>query len=605
MNNLLFKNRLKVTMLFVCLLGVGTNATAQQTVQQQKDSLRQIIPQSEGSDKIRSYQRLALLYFAESTNDDLQLDTLFAIYADLDAEAKRQGNPKTQGLVMANKIFALRNREDFDEIIRLAPAYLDFTEKHEIWDHYYLIYERLFVSNIEVGKLKQALLDAQQLFETARSRKHNYGMYCAMHAMAYVYEKQNRPVEHEQCIRECIELLEELLKEDKKYISLLAQVLGDLTQSLIGQNRYEEVLPVAQRLEEVNHRFEAYTQTPVPTTWANLWQIYIVYYLHFEDYDKVEYYCDKEEELMTTDHKTYIYNGRAQVYKSRGQYDKALKEIDKGLAKIGDRMTMDVIDLKKLKIDILYEMKRTDEAYKLWREITVLTDSIRNVEFSASIDELHTQYEVDKHIAEKELNRLAKERNRNYFLFSLGVCLLLLILLGIGIYYNRIITKKNRGLYRQIKEQDYLKEELEQLTRRYENLLDSVPPSVEIEVEEESKRPGDKQQNELVRRLNKYLLDDKNFSNTDIDLDGLAPLIATNRRYLFESVKVVTGKTLMEYIHTLRLNEARQLLDNNFDLTIEAIAADSGFNNRQTFYRLFKEQYNISPAEYRKMVKNR
>jgi hypothetical protein len=64
------------------------------------------------------------------------------------------------------------------------------------------------------------------------------------------------------------------------------------------------------------------------------------------------------------------------------------------------------------------------------------------------------------------------------------------ILLGIGLYYNRVITAKNRGLYRQIKEQDSLNEEMEQMTKRYENLLTSVSPSVEAEAEKE--RPGDK-----------------------------------------------------------------------------------------------------------------
>jgi AraC-like DNA-binding protein len=81
--------------------------------------------------------------------------------------------------------------------------------------------------------------------------------------------------------------------------------------------------------------------------------------------------------------------------------------------------------------------------------------------------------------------------------------------------------------------------------------------------------------------------------------------LATNRSYLFEAVRTITGKTPMEYIHTLQLNEARQMLDIHPDLTVEAIAADCGFNNRQTFYRLFKEQYDISPAEYRKMLTNR
>jgi hypothetical protein len=36
MHKFLFKNRLKITLLFLCLSGVRTNANAQQTEQQQK-----------------------------------------------------------------------------------------------------------------------------------------------------------------------------------------------------------------------------------------------------------------------------------------------------------------------------------------------------------------------------------------------------------------------------------------------------------------------------------------------------------------------------------------------------------------------------------------
>ncbi|MDR3218616.1 MAG: helix-turn-helix domain-containing protein, partial [Dysgonamonadaceae bacterium] len=205
--------------------------------------------------------------------------------------------------------------------------------------------------------------------------------------------------------------------------------------------------------------------------------------------------------------------------------------------------------------------------------------------------------------SEKALKDNQIKVHRMRFMLTFGGCILLLIFLGIGIYYNRVITRKNRGLYRQIKEQDSLNEEMERMTKRYENLLTSVSPSLEADAEKEC--PGDKQQKELVKRLSKYLLDGKNFNKPDIDLDGLVSELATNRSYLFEAVKTVTGKTLMECIQTLRLNEARQLIDNHPNLTIEAIAADCGFNNRQTFHRLFKEQYNISPAEYRKMVKNR
>jgi AraC-like DNA-binding protein len=231
---------------------------------------------------------------------------------------------------------------------------------------------------------------------------------------------------------------------------------------------------------------------------------------------------------------------------------------------------------------------------------------------NAQLDEIRTQYEVDKHIAEKK-------RNHNYFLFALGGCLLLAIALAIWMYYSRKIVRKNRGLYLQIKEQDRLSEELDAMTKQYEQMAQSMPEAADdddgnidgatvetqrtLSLSKCASLPGNQQQRQLVARLRQYLLDDHNYTKSDINLDELISGLATNRTYLFEAVKAVTEKTPTEYIHAMQLEEAKQMLETHFELTIEAIAVECGFNSRATFYRLFRERYQINPAEYRRMAK--
>ena len=60
----------------------------------------------------------------------------------------------------------------------------------------------------------------------------------------------------------------------------------------------------------------------------------------------------------------------------------------------------------------------------------------------------------------------------------------------------------------------------------------------------------------------------------------------------------------MEFINLLRLEKAKQTLDKCPGFTVKAVAEECGFNHR-TFYRLFKEQYNFSPAKYRKTQEGR
>lgn len=46
------------------------------------------------------------------------------------------------------------------------------------------------------------------------------------------------------------------------------------------------------------------------------------------------------------------------------------------------------------------------------------------------------------------------------------------------------------------------------------------------------------------------------------------------------------------------------MLDSHPELTIEAVAFSCGFSIPSTFYRLFRRQWGISPAEYRKMAES-
>ena len=60
-----------------------------------------------------------------------------------------------------------------------------------------------------------------------------------------------------------------------------------------------------------------------------------------------------------------------------------------------------------------------------------------------------------------------------------------------------------------------------------------------------------------------------------------------------------TGMSPLEYVHALRLEEAKQMLESG-DLSIEAIANEVGYEDAAFFSRLFKRKVNLTPAQYRK-----
>ena len=60
-----------------------------------------------------------------------------------------------------------------------------------------------------------------------------------------------------------------------------------------------------------------------------------------------------------------------------------------------------------------------------------------------------------------------------------------------------------------------------------------------------------------------------------------------------------TGLAPLEYVHTLRLEEAKQMLESS-ELAVEAIALEVGYQDASFFGRLFRRKLGLTPAQYRK-----
>ena len=70
-------------------------------------------------------------------------------------------------------------------------------------------------------------------------------------------------------------------------------------------------------------------------------------------------------------------------------------------------------------------------------------------------------------------------------------------------------------------------------------------------------------------------------------------------RYLF---KAETGMTPAQHLKSLRMQKAKGLLEESF-LNVKQIMLQVGINDESHFARDFRELYGLTPAEYRKSVR--
>ncbi len=88
----------------------------------------------------------------------------------------------------------------------------------------------------------------------------------------------------------------------------------------------------------------------------------------------------------------------------------------------------------------------------------------------------------------------------------------------------------------------------------------------------------------------------------DLTLDEIASEIGMSPSALSRFFKEKTGKTLTDYILSIRLGDAsRSLIDTS--MNISEICYASGFNNLSNFNRLFRRSKGMSPKEFRQMYK--
>lgn len=94
-----------------------------------------------------------------------------------------------------------------------------------------------------------------------------------------------------------------------------------------------------------------------------------------------------------------------------------------------------------------------------------------------------------------------------------------------------------------------------------------------------------------------------NLSEADFSVEELASGLSISRGYLYRKITKLTGKTAIEFIRTIRMKRAQQLLAES-QLQIAEVAYRLGYRSPKVFSKHFKSVFGVNPSEFVRSWKN-
>ncbi len=102
----------------------------------------------------------------------------------------------------------------------------------------------------------------------------------------------------------------------------------------------------------------------------------------------------------------------------------------------------------------------------------------------------------------------------------------------------------------------------------------------------------------LMARIMECL--EQNMDNADYSVEQLASDVGMHRMNLYRKIQNLYGMTPSEFIRTMRLKRAAQIIADDPNLNVAEVAYMVGFNTPKYFTKYFKELFGVLPSQYKK-----
>ena len=121
----------------------------------------------------------------------------------------------------------------------------------------------------------------------------------------------------------------------------------------------------------------------------------------------------------------------------------------------------------------------------------------------------------------------------------------------------------------------------------------------ETEHEIVSEKEVPKSYTEFIERVDNWIKTD-GYVQQGLTIKELSEILYTNRTYLSAYIKTAYKMTFREWITSLRLEYAKNILKEHPEINIQKLAESSGFLSQSNFIKLFSEKEGCTPAKWKK-----
>ena len=104
---------------------------------------------------------------------------------------------------------------------------------------------------------------------------------------------------------------------------------------------------------------------------------------------------------------------------------------------------------------------------------------------------------------------------------------------------------------------------------------------------------------EFIEKVDNWIKTD-GYVQQGLTIKELSEILYTNRTYLSAYIKTTYKMTFREWITSLRLEYAKNILKEHPEINIQKLAESSGFLSRSNFIKLFSEKEGCTPAKWKK-----